>query len=59
MYLRGRDGTIKPLQTIKSSLKELNLPWAETIVHIPFGLITLNGKKLSTRKGKSSFLKAC
>ncbi|WP_278578113.1 arginine--tRNA ligase [Granulicatella adiacens] len=37
---------------LKAVLKELNLPWAETIVHIPFGLITLNGKKLSTRKGK-------
>ena len=37
---------------LKAVLKELNLPWAETIVHITFGLITLNGKKLSTRKGK-------
>lgn len=37
---------------LKAVLKELNLPWSETIVHIPFGLITLNGKKLSTRKGK-------
>lgn len=37
---------------LKAVLKELNLPWAENIVHIPFGLITLNGKKLSTRKGK-------
>ena len=25
MYLRGRDGTIKPLQTIKSSLKGIKL----------------------------------
>ncbi|WP_308609656.1 arginine--tRNA ligase [uncultured Granulicatella sp.] len=37
---------------LKAVLNELNFPWAETIVHIPFGLITLNGKKLSTRKGK-------
>ena len=37
---------------LKAVLKELNLPWSEDIVHIPFGLITLNGKKLSTRKGK-------
>ena len=37
---------------LKAVLKELNLPWSENIVHIPFGLITLNGKKLSTRKGK-------
>lgn len=37
---------------LKAVLNELNLPWSENIVHIPFGLITLNGKKLSTRKGK-------
>lgn len=37
---------------LKAVLNELNLPWSEDIVHIPFGLITLNGKKLSTRKGK-------
>lgn len=37
---------------LKAVLRELNLPWSEDIVHIPFGLITLNGKKLSTRKGK-------
>ena len=37
---------------LKAVLKELNLPWSENIVHIPFGPITLNGKKLSTRKGK-------
>ena len=37
---------------LKAVLNELNFPWDETIVHIPFGLITLNGKKLSTRKGK-------
>ena len=37
---------------LKAVLKELNLPWSDDIVHIPFGLITLNGKKLSTRKGK-------
>lgn len=33
-------------------LKELGFDWAEDIYHIPFGLITKDGKKLSTRKGK-------
>lgn len=30
--------------------------WADEIHHVPFGLITQNGKKLSTRKGNVVFL---
>lgn len=37
---------------LKAVLKRLGHDWAENMHHVPFGLITLGGKKLSTRKGK-------
>lgn len=37
---------------LKAVLKEMGNDWSDDMHHIPFGLITLNGKKLSTRKGK-------
>jgi arginyl-tRNA synthetase len=37
---------------LKAVLKELGFDWADDMHHIPFGLITQGGKKLSTRKGK-------
>ncbi|QIL45719.1 arginine--tRNA ligase [Vagococcus coleopterorum] len=37
---------------MKAVLTELGFDWADDIHHIPFGLITKDGKKLSTRKGK-------
>ncbi|WP_288762801.1 arginine--tRNA ligase [uncultured Lacticaseibacillus sp.] len=36
---------------LKAVLLEMGHEWANDIHHIPFGLITANGKKLSTRKG--------
>lgn len=37
---------------LKAVLKRLGHEWADDMHHVPFGLITLGGKKLSTRKGK-------
>ncbi|MGY3724262.1 arginyl-tRNA synthetase [Granulicatella balaenopterae] len=37
---------------LKAVLNEMGWDWQEQMQHIPFGLITLGGKKLSTRKGK-------
>lgn len=37
---------------LKATLKEMGYDWADDMYHIPFGLITQGGKKLSTRKGK-------
>ncbi|MGP6145560.1 arginine--tRNA ligase [Jeotgalibaca sp. A122] len=37
---------------LKAVLKRLGHEWADNMHHVPFGLITLGGKKLSTRKGK-------
>ncbi|CAH0418216.1 arginine--tRNA ligase [Periweissella ghanensis] len=39
-------------QQLKAVLKEAGLAWADDIEHIPFGLITVDGKKLSTRSGR-------
>lgn len=37
---------------LKAVLKEMGFAWSDDIYHVPFGLITQGGKKLSTRKGK-------
>lgn len=37
---------------LKAVLTEMGYEWADKMHHIPFGLITQGGKKLSTRKGK-------
>ncbi|MBO3090511.1 arginine--tRNA ligase [Schleiferilactobacillus harbinensis] len=37
---------------LKAVLKKMGFDWADEIVHVPFGLITENGKKLSTRSGR-------
>ncbi|KRM62225.1 arginyl-tRNA synthetase [Paucilactobacillus vaccinostercus DSM 20634] len=37
---------------LKAVLKELGFDWADDIHHIPFGLITQGGRKLSTREGR-------
>ncbi|EDP67825.1 arginyl-tRNA synthetase [Carnobacterium sp. AT7] len=37
---------------LKAVLKEMGFDWADDMYHVPFGLITQGGKKLSTRKGK-------
>ncbi|MDR1568763.1 MAG: arginine--tRNA ligase [Streptococcaceae bacterium] len=43
---------------LKAVLKELGYDWAENLVHVPFGLITKDGKKLSTREGNVVLLEA-
>lgn len=37
---------------LKAVLKEMGHEWSEDIHHIAFGLVTKDGEKLSTRKGK-------
>lgn len=41
---------------LKAVLKKMGYEWSDTIHYIPFGLITQNGKKLSTRRGNVVFL---
>ncbi|MGX6961555.1 arginine--tRNA ligase [Vagococcus xieshaowenii] len=51
VYVVGNEQSIH-FKQLKAVLKELGFNWADDIVHVPFGLITKDGKKLSTRKGK-------
>ncbi len=37
---------------LKAVLKEMGFDWSDDIHHIPFGLITQGGRKLSTREGR-------
>lgn len=42
---------------MKSVLKKMDYDWSDDIEHIPFGMITVDGKKLSTRSGRIILLK--
>lgn len=50
LYVVGNEQAVH-FKQLKGVLKELGYEWADNIKHIPFGLITSGGKKLSTRKG--------
>ena len=51
LYVVGQEQS-NHFNQLKAVLKEADFEWADDIHHIPFGLITKDGKKLSTRKGK-------
>ncbi|MFC0234300.1 arginine--tRNA ligase [Vagococcus entomophilus] len=51
LYVVGNEQSIH-FKQLKAVIKELGFEWYQDIHHIPFGLITKDGKKLSTRKGK-------
>ncbi len=51
LYVVGNEQT-NHFKQLKAVLKEMGEPWADEIHHIPFGLITQGGKKLSTRAGR-------
>lgn len=51
VYVVGNEQSAH-FKQLKAVLSKLGREWSEDIVHVPFGLITLDGKKLSTRKGK-------
>ena len=42
---------------LKAVLNKMDYEWANDIEHIPFGMITVDGKKLSTRSGRIVLLK--
>lgn len=50
LYVVGNEQSIH-FKQLKAVLKEMGHDWSDDIHHIPFGLITSGGKKLSTRKG--------
>lgn len=51
LYVVGNEQT-NHFKQLKAVLKRLDRDWYTEMHHIPFGLITLGGEKLSTRKGK-------
>lgn len=51
LYVVGQEQS-NHFKQLKGVLLELGYDWAKDIHHIPFGLITKDGQKLSTRKGK-------
>ena len=51
LYVVGNEQAIH-FKQLKAVLTEMGFEWAKDIHHVPFGLITKDGKKLSTRKGK-------
>ncbi|MEJ6400482.1 arginine--tRNA ligase [Nicoliella lavandulae] len=51
LYVVGSEQTYY-FKQLKAVLEEMGVPSAKNLHHIPFGLITVNGKKLSTRSGR-------
>ncbi|WP_404997629.1 arginine--tRNA ligase [Enterococcus gallinarum] len=51
LYVVGNEQSYH-FKQLKTVLKEMGFDWSDDMHHIPFGLITKDGKKLSTRKGK-------
>ncbi|MDO4680035.1 MAG: arginine--tRNA ligase [Aerococcus sp.] len=56
LYIVGSEQAVH-FQQLKAVLAKLGKEWQEDMHHIQFGLITVNGKKLSTRAGKIILLK--
>lgn len=50
LYVVGGEQT-GHFKQLKAVLTEMGYDWAADIEHVPFGLVTRDGKKLSTRKG--------
>lgn len=57
LYIVGNEQA-NHFRQLKAILKRMGNDWSDDMVHIAFGLITLEGKKLSTRKGKIVLLEA-
>ena len=51
LYVVGNEQSLHFVQ-LKAVLNKMGYDWADTLQHIPFGLILKDGKKISTRKGK-------
>lgn len=52
LYVVGNEQTLH-FNQLKQVLGKLGYEWNNDIHHIPFGMILQNGKKMSTRQGKS------
>lgn len=52
LYVVGNEQTLH-FNQLKQVLSKMGYPWSDKIHHIAFGLILQDGKKMSTRHGKS------
>ncbi|RKP48050.1 arginine--tRNA ligase [Cohnella endophytica] len=55
LYVVGAEQSLH-FRQVFAVLEKMGHSWAEECRHVPFGLMTVNGKKMSTRKGKVVFL---
>ena len=56
LYVVGNEQTLH-FNQLKRVIAKMGYPWSDSIYHIGFGMILQNGKKMSTRHGKSFELK--
>jgi arginyl-tRNA synthetase len=57
VYVVGQEQA-SHFKQLKAVLKEMGYFWADDVYHVPFGLVTKDGKKLSTRKGNVILLES-
>lgn len=50
LYVVGNEQSAH-FKQLKAVLNEMDFKWSDDIIHVPFGLVTKEGQKLSTRKG--------
>lgn len=50
IYVVAKDQSLH-FQQVFATVKKMGYDWADNCIHVPFGLVKLPGKKLSTRKG--------
>lgn len=55
LYITGREQQLHFAQWFKV-VEKMGYDWAKGLYHIPYGLVSLGGEKLSTREGKVIFL---
>lgn len=51
IYVVGNEQS-NHFKQLKAVLKKMGNDWSKNMVHVAFGLITINGRKMSTRKGE-------
>jgi arginyl-tRNA synthetase len=51
LYVVGHEQSLH-FQQLKAVLEKMGYSWAKKMVHVPFGMMLKDGKKMSTRKGK-------
>lgn len=55
LYVVGAEQQLH-FKQVFAVLKKMGFDWASDCEHVPFGLMTLNGKKMSTRRGQVVYL---